>query len=800
MTQSKNFFLTLLVAGSGIAGAAAPVYDFAAITPERFKECTSYGDDCAIALEDGALTARFSNKTPIDWCNQGFGIVFAEPFGWNDFDVIELDYRRTPPINAIGMLLHDAAGNWFFTFKARDLNREERNREYFARDDFHFSYNDDPAIREAVPGEHPLRNMIVYLTTAEINTGRNYEFQVDRVAFQALAAAPARTLNPDAAAAAGFGEAGKPDQLLSGSVAVERADEAFSIRFDDSAPDSEWFHKGVKVTLPEPVSWDDFNFLSFDYRMEPGFVTVGVYVRDANQVWHEAFQSRDLVTGKWANVIFEKEAFHTGEFNRTPDLPPEAKSSAPIEEVFLYFGNIEANRGRSYQVAVRNLTFSGNLPGYDYRYEINDDYANQWRNDRINAKGFPVVDGKPFFPLLLYSCIGIDRASGTAPISLYTGEFDDAINRRRFREVRDAGFNALMTYTLNLYGQPVPPNWNGDRGAFPGEDGETTEELYREGARRFLDYCRDAGLQAMVGAYSTYSIPKALPLIGKKLRWEEQKERLKRNIEGLKAHPALLCWYMIDEPSSISLPERDLAQTYQYMKELDTGHPFLMAAADPRHDLKYFRGVDVVAPDSYPLAFGKPILTDWDNLDIYGRQQQGNPGYPLLWQIVQICQWLEGKELPSAQLIRLQALLALTREVKGLCFYEHKNYPIREPEQWVEISRAVNSLARLTPAILDAEGVGSDYTADQPALKTILYRGSGFDLLIAANPTAETLEAEFTFANGVPAKIIAVDENAGGEFTPDSERDIQPGPRGFRDRIPGMTGRAYRIHHADSNL
>ena len=92
--------------------------------------------------------------------------------------------------------------------------------------------------------------------------------------------------------------------------------------------------------------------------------------------------------------------------------------------------------------------------------QTNGDESNQWKVSSLNDDGLIALEGKPFFPLCLYSCIGIDAGSATHKACRYTGGVAKEDTLKRMRTVKDAGFNALQTYTMQYYGAKVSkPGW-----------------------------------------------------------------------------------------------------------------------------------------------------------------------------------------------------------------------------------------------------------------------------------------------------------------------------------------------------
>jgi hypothetical protein len=199
---------------------------------------------------------------------------------------------------------------------------------------------------------------------------------------------------------------------------------------------------------------------------------------------------------------------------------------------------------------------------------------------------------------------------------------------------------------------------------------------------------------------------------------------------------------LIDEPGSVNMPVEDITLAYRYTKSLDQKHPLYIASADSKGDVQYMKAVDIYAPDSYPLAFDKPLISEPEKLDITAKHQTGNPAKPYLWQIVQICQWIKDKPLPTAEQIRLMSLLALTMDVKGLMFYEHKNYPEKEPEQWKRIVLAIHSLHTVIPDILASNIIEHKYRISDQRIQTIMRKintkGGYHYQLIAVNPVQDS--------------------------------------------------------------
>ena len=62
----------------------------------------------------------------------------------------------------------------------------------------------------------------------------------------------------------------------------------------------------------------------------------------------------------------------------------------------------------------------------------------------------------------------------------------------------------------------------------------------------------------------------------KGLNAEEKKERLVSEIKAFMDHPALLAWYISDEPNGYKIPPETLEELYSIIKKTDPWHPVSM--------------------------------------------------------------------------------------------------------------------------------------------------------------------------------------------------------------------------------
>ncbi len=162
-----------------------------------------------------------------------------------------------------------------------------------------------------------------------------------------------------------------------------------------------------------------------------------------------------------------------------------------------------------------------------------------------------LVDGKPFFPIGLYSAGG-------------------AID---FPYLAEAGFNTVHSYA-----------W----------EGMSTHD----GGQAWLDAACDNGLMALIGLYRPHV--KAMEFEG-----------AIRRIEQFRDHPALLAWHTMDEPSwdrEGDMGKDYMPRAYEIVKQHDPRHP-VTAVTCHFGDCELFEpSVDAMQADYYAVP---PIPANW---------------------------------------------------------------------------------------------------------------------------------------------------------------------------------------------
>lgn len=316
--------------------------------------------------------------------------------------------------------------------------------------------------------------------------------------------------------------------------------------------------------------------------------------------------------------------------------------------------------------------------------------ANAVQIDQLT--GGLIADGLPFFPF-----------------GFYCGPAGDLPER----EVTH-GFNMIGVYQGNL------PDGLAER-------------------KGYMDRCAQVGVKVQYGVNSLigsgHNGDKGLD------KTEEEKlALLKSEVLAFKDHPALLSYYINDEPDGQGRPPAILEAAYQLIHELDPYHPVSIVFMMPQKANDYKNTMDIAMTDPYPIP--GPADKVMDDLTQYTTAYQYEKS---VWLVPQA---FGGQEMwnrePTGAEIRLMTYMGLIGGAKGIQYYVHApgNLNPQSVSAWSAASNVAVETAQMTSFLLSAD-VAPAIHADDPKILTKAYSYQGNTLLIAVNnenkPKAYTL-------------------------------------------------------------
>jgi hypothetical protein len=219
-------------------------------------------------------------------------------------------------------------------------------------------------------------------------------------------------------------------------------------------------------------------------------------------------------------------------------------------------------------------------------------------------------------------------------------------------------------------------------------------------ALAYLDECGKYGLQAFIG------------FDRKKLQAEDV-EFVAERVGALSRHPALLAWYLFDEPDGADqyVSPDQLRRLYRLIKSLDPMHPVIVTVAGMENMPSYHDSYDVYwsmdysNPASNVRAFEqhrralRPDVPLMSIVHCYDGNQQG-AGTGLTFDV--------DKFQPGPAMLRANAFMAIAHNSSGLCWWwwgQGSNIyrtVAHAPKAWDALKETLRQIRALRP-VLEAQ-------------------------------------------------------------------------------------------------
>ena len=185
---------------------------------------------------------------------------------------------------------------------------------------------------------------------------------------------------------------------------------------------------------------------------------------------------------------------------------------------------------------------------------------------------------------------------------------------------------------------------------------------------------------------------------------EEQKmEMLISEIKAFMDHPALLAWYISDEPNGNKMPPGQLETIYRTIKEIDPWHPVSVVFMAPfLLSKKYENALDIVMADPYPV----PNSAISQIGDVAAQLRSSFNGEKPVWIVPQAFggnEWW-GRE-PTINEIRSMTYQAIVNGARGIQYFiRHglNSFP-KSTATWNECGKIALEIAEITPWLLSDE-------------------------------------------------------------------------------------------------
>lgn len=214
-------------------------------------------------------------------------------------------------------------------------------------------------------------------------------------------------------------------------------------------------------------------------------------------------------------------------------------------------------------------------------------------------------------------------------------------------------------------------------------------------------------------------------------------------VKAAKAHPALLAWYLTDEPEGHDkTPDRE-RERYLQLKQTDPDHPiglchFLFEAIG-----KYKDACDFTMSDVYPVTANRDVPLANVGVHIDEARRVHGPGWPT-WAYIQVFggpdtdggKWAQ----PLPHEVRCMAFIALVHKATGILYF---SYWPKAPRTWDSIGPLNRDIHRIVPWLV-AKGTELEARASNPQIHVRARKVGAGGIVIAVNTQPTFVNAEIS--------------------------------------------------------
>lgn len=222
-------------------------------------------------------------------------------------------------------------------------------------------------------------------------------------------------------------------------------------------------------------------------------------------------------------------------------------------------------------------------------------------------------------------------------------------------------------------------------------------------------------------------------------------DQLRQWVPAFKNHPALIVWYVYDEPAQIT-PE--IQEKYDIARKLDPGHPAMLNYVLYPND----RLGDIASLDYYPIPNSPPLGIGGEAAALErAASKAGKPS----WIWLQSCGYgFFCSREPTGPEQECMVYLSLINGIRGLQFFA---YVPRSLELWSAMQHLSQEVKQLTPILYSIEQP-REATASPSAIHMVVKQYQGNSYLIAVNATDQPVKAMFQFLD-VNGEVSVLFEN-----------------------------------------
>ncbi len=240
---------------------------------------------------------------------------------------------------------------------------------------------------------------------------------------------------------------------------------------------------------------------------------------------------------------------------------------------------------------------------------------------------------------------------------------------------------------------------------------------------------------------------------------DEMRAYVRGVVTAVKDHPAMLCYYLSDEPEIHDVSADLLRAYYQTLRELAPYHPVLIANDSARGLNTYAHCHDMFVPDPYILPVkGAGLQRGMDYVVTFMETMRAaGKGRQLLGLTPQVFNYGDygqhNGRAPSFVEQRCQQYLGIVSGVRFFSYYKYGD--IRGYlELRIGVPELMKEIRAVTPVLFHGRP-DATVTADKNVIHLAAWRYQGERYVIACNITPGTVEATLALSGAATVRVIS---------------------------------------------
>lgn len=232
---------------------------------------------------------------------------------------------------------------------------------------------------------------------------------------------------------------------------------------------------------------------------------------------------------------------------------------------------------------------------------------------------------------------------------------------------------------------------------------------------------------------------------------------LEETVLEFRDHPALLTWYVADEPQVYGIKPEDAQRLNDTIKQLDPYHPTYIVHNVPDLYAAYAPACDIMALDIYPIP-DRPITVIAEGIMQARRVVEDQKP---VWAIIQTHRNVNvPRRGPTPEELRAMTYLAVTHGAKGIYFFAYSSeeeggrLEDTNPVLWRELVKLTKELQELSPVILSI-GLDNPVVLENGLhYITTEYAGNLWVFVVNTTEKEVRMEIEMIVPDDVEAEIV----------------------------------------------